>query len=482
MAPGKPDHDCVGGAQPETGAPKAQLTHLASHRINASMTAPRQPRTTGVAPKLANLARVGTLFGARVGGTALSFGHMLLLFAVAEEAVVGQVIGGMAVMFMGALFFSANIEAGAIRYVVRYGSNNEWALVSGFLRLAYTIVIGVSALASLSIVAALATGWLDWGSTADRVLILTVAGMSLVACTRILVEFATAFDAVTFGALPVSLGFPACLLGTLAVYSALGAPIAADWLMGLVVLSYAIAAIWQYLLVRPSYTQAETARPVFHDWREWLGVGAFLAPTIALNANLKQLLIAAAGLGLGAAHLAEFGLALSILGLLLFAMIAVNMANSYAISRALQDGDGYLVNEILGQVAGLKLAALVAGGILTITFGEWVLSLIGDGQEAAYVPMIALLLLPAAEAVFGQAMLILRVTDTNSDVFWSSTFGIVTVVAGTALGGLWGGVLGASLGCGIAFAATRGLQSVLCIRLTGFDPTVAGLVQRALAR
>lgn len=422
------------------------------------------------------------LFGSRVGGTALTFAYTILVALLADQATLGLFMLGLSVMTLGAIVLTGNLEAPAIRYIMHYRVAGAHEEAAGYMRFSVLLTLGMSLAAGLGLALLLLAGVLDWSDMRDRVVVLAVCGMPVVALSRVWMGQAAPLGVVVRGLMPVSLGFPFALCALLAGHAALGGTFRADWLMAVAIVAHAGATALQRGLLRSAIAAARRAPPAMAEWRGWMRDSALLAPHTSLDGLLKQIAITTAGLALPAAGLAEFGIAISVIALLLFAMKAVDLAASPDLSRALAARDGPDTRARLREMARIKALACVAGALLLIVAGHWALTLIGEDYASAYPLVLALVLLPAADALFGHSGLVLNVSGRSGAIFATALAGMAAIVGGVLAGAVWGGPWGAALGCGIGYALHKACQAVTCVMLTGIDTMALPLLRPFLGR
>ncbi|MCR9127553.1 MAG: hypothetical protein NXH82_15725 [Rhodobacteraceae bacterium] len=424
-------------------------------------------------PRGRSALRIAALLGARVGGNALTFLYTLVLLRIATPEAAGMVMGGLSAIMLLAFALTLNVEAAAIRFVVGYVRANEKAAVRGFMRINLGILLALGGLALAAGIGLRALGIAlpdgPWSGVAVAVLI----GAPLAAYSKILTAQAVALDSVLRGTLPTMLGLPVLLSALLPAWAWLGLPLTADRLIWVIVTAFAVTAAVQHLLVRGPRRRASAAAGAdTTEWWAWVRGGLLLSPNTVLNNALKHLIVAAAGLTLAPAGIAQLTLALSVIGLLHFAMKSVDITYSPAISRSLQARDLTAVRGHLRRAALFKLAGTIMGAALLYLFGGRILALFGAGYSSAFVPMLVLVVLPASDALFGPSGLILNVSGGAAVVAWSACAGVAGIVTGTLTGGMIAGAPGAAVGCGLGYLGFKALQWMLVLRRQGIDTSL----------
>lgn len=428
------------------------------------------------------LGKALSLVGARVAGNVLTLGYTLLLARLVPPAEFGWVMTGFAWTMLLSVGLALNVESGAIRYLVRYRDADRPGAVAGFIRFNLWLVLGATALTALVAAAVWATGLLDAGTTGVQVFALALLAAPVVALTRIYGRHATALGQVLRGGLPVMLVRPAVICALLGAFWLAGAEPGVPLLMILLLAAFVATALVQAALLRHTFAFARRAAPDYSDIRPWLGTGFAMAPLLVLRDNLKHVIVAAAGLTLGAAAVGHVALALSVMTLFYFGMKAVDIALSPALSQALQGARPGRVRHLLGSAAKVKLAGLAVAVAMVALGGRAGIGLFGPGYGDALAPLAVLMLIPATEALFGPAQVVLNVTGRQGAVFRVAGISAIVLVAATAAGGWLAGAEGAAAGAGLSYALQQALLRRTAWRETGVDTSAATLWRRPGAR
>jgi O-antigen/teichoic acid export membrane protein len=427
-------------------------------------------------PSLRRVLRlVASLVSGRAAGNLLTLVYTLLLARIAAPADFGLVMTGFAWAMLASIVLALNVESGAIKYLVRYRQTDQLGPTAGFLRFNLAVNLLMTALLALVCAALWAFGLVEATDPAVQVYALALVAAPVVALTRVYGRHATALDQVLRGALPVMFLRPAVIcLGLAAVWLA-GASPGPVALMLLMLAAFAVTALVQAFLLRRTFRFARAARPDYGEARLWLATGAAMAPLLLMRDNLKHVVVAAAGLTLAPTEVGHLALAFSIMSLVLFSVKAVDMALSPQLSQALQAGQMLRTRQVLNTAARLKLLVLVLGSIGAALFGRYGLGLFGPAYAEALPPLLLLLLIPAADTMFGAAQIVLNVTGRQSAVFWSAGISAALLVMAVAAGGWLGGAEGAAIGAGISYLVQQMLLWALCRWTAGVETSLASL-------
>ncbi len=423
------------------------------------------------------LAKVASLVSGRAGGNVLTLAYTMLLARITSPEEFGLVMAGFAWTMLLSIGLALNVESGSIKYLVRYQQTGEHGRVTGFLRLNLLIVLGLTGAAALTGLLAWATGRVDLTDPHLQILAFALLAAPVVALTRVYGRHATALGQVLRGGLPITFVRPAVISALLLGLWAMGQHPEAWLVMLLFLLAFLVTALLQAYLLRDTFRFARRARADFTDAGQWLMTGATMAPLLLMRDNLKHVVIASAGLTLGLADIGYVGLGFSIMSLVYFSVKAVDIALSAQLSGTLQARGSAPVNdarvqETLQNAARLKLVVFLIGIAGALVFGTYGLGLFGPQYAAAFVPMMILMLIPAADAVFGAAQIALNVTGRQGDVFWAAGISSIILVGAVALGGWVGAAPGAAIGAAISYAGQQILLWHLCRKTTGIDTSI----------
>ena len=200
-----------------------------------------------------------------------------------------------------------------------------------------------------------------------------------------------------------------------------------------------------------------------------------MAPLLLMRDNLKHVVVASAGLTAGLADVGYVGLGFSIMSLVYFSVKAVDIALSPQLSQALQSKASDRVMKILRQATTLKMIVLVIGTVSAVLFGVYGLGFFGPKYVAAFEPMLVMMLIPTADAIFGSSQIVLNVTGRQSLIFSSVGISSALLVAAVALGGWYFGATGAAAGAAISYLAQQVMLWHLCRTSTGVETSISCL-------
>lgn len=412
------------------------------------------------------------LIAARVGTNLLALAWTVLLVRLLTPEMSGIAFAGIAVAQIASMFLTLNVEAVSMRVLVPAMRDGRLDEAAGFIRFNRAVL-----LMALPPVALGAWAWQLWqGADVSPLLSLSVVvAMVMAAMARITGRHATALGVMRKGLLPRMLTGPVVLTCGLVLAALSGMTLRAWHVVALYALSEALTVVIQNLLLRASFAPFAGLRGDRSRWREWVGLGLWLAPGALMIEFRKAALIAAAGLALAPGDLSLFAVALSIISIMNFGVSAVDVAFSQRLSRTLTGNEPELRDRFLAVSGAIKVAGFALGSLLVACFGYWALGWFGTLYQAAWPALMMLTLVPGVTILFGPGSVILSTCGLGREDFLANASGavvtVLTVAAGSALGGVTGAALGSVLGC----AVSQALMAQFCQRRLGLNPTLTSL-------
>lgn len=417
--------------------------------------------------------RMLILVGARVGGTLLTLIYTLMLSRVTSQHDFGLATAAMSTTFLLSVLISMNVEMGSIRYLSKYISEKSLEKASGFIHFCRIIVFFTSSiLLAFGVIYYILSGS-DRGQT--LVYIIAFAAAPVIAMSRVSARHAVVMDAVLGGTLPRILVRPLLFIIFIGLSYAFGIYLSAEYIVAMLLMSAIASNIAQYFLIRRHFYEITAHKPDRQDWRLWIRTGIMLSPLLTMNEFMRDVIIAAASLSLAKDQLALLVISISLIGILNFAVTAVDIAFSPKVARALLVPDPRRCRELLMMGASIKCVAVALVGTVVVLFRYPILSLLGENYLAAGSGLVALLMMPAASAVFGPGDMVLTVLGHQKDVLIATLVGLLGMVGLTVVGGALGGFQVAAVGAALAYTAQQFLLFLFCRRRAGVDPSILGV-------
>jgi O-antigen/teichoic acid export membrane protein len=414
----------------------------------------------------------GLLVAGRVAGAAATLLFTIALARSMAPAEVGAVLTAIATAFLSSIFVTLYIESGSIRFLVAAKEAGRPELINGFIFAGrMTLACATPIVAGLFATANMLAGP---EPSADRVLMIVSAAASIPAMgwLRLSGSHGTALGDVLKGSLPRTAVQPLLQLSFYLIYAA-AAKETPGGAMLCVLGSYFSTAILQYALLRRTFTSERRAGRDASAWRDWIAHGLFLSPLTLLQEHLQHAIILAASFVLDEPHIAVLGVSLRFIAFIRFGVLAVNMAISPRISRAIARGDAIERDRQLRSAALVKAIPAAFASLLVILFATDILALFGDEYSHGANALAWLVLIPVGAAVFGPNYMLLNIAGERARIFRISLTGVVILFAATPLGALKAGVVGAAGAAALASLTWELFMYVSARRMIGVDASIA---------
>ena len=392
------------------------------------------------------------LIASRIAGMAAAFLFTLVLARSLSPADVGAVLAVMSGAFLASLFVTLNIESGSIRFVVAAQQQNHDDVARGFLSFGRLIILGASPFVVAGFLAILFL-WDGQAASQHRGLVfLAAASIPIMGWLRFSGSIATAVGVPLQGSAPRTCVQPAAMLAIFSVIvmsSGMGTPTSAG---ASFLIAFIVAALVQFLLLRDRIRFGEGRTRNFSEKRDWLVNGFYLSPLILLQENLQYAAILAASLCLGASDVAIYAIAFRVTAIIRFAVLAVNIAVSSKISRAMASGDHALRDAILKNAAPLRVFPALAATALVILFAGPILTIFGEAYARGATALVWFALIPLSAAMLGPNQMLLNIAGHRRSASAVSLAALIVLVSATAYSGQAFGVAGAAAATAIAYS------------------------------
>ena len=415
----------------------------------------------------AGLVNAVLLMVARVGANVLALIWTVLLVRLVQPELSGAVFHAISVAQIASVALTLNVESASMRFLVPALHEGRADQAASFIRFNRLLVAGLVIPVSVPLLL-----MVDMGAA---MVLSVIVAMVATALARVTGRHATALGAMRQGLLPRLLTGPAVpSLGLGAAWLA-GWPLQPWHVVALFALSEVMAALIQRALLRRVFAFLADHPLRVGDWRQWIGQGLWLTPGLIVNEYRRALLIATAALVLGGADLSRFTVAFSIINVIAFGIIAVDVAFSQPIARAIAAAEGRRRDRLLASSAAIKLAGLVLGAVVIHLLGPLALGWFGPDYADMQPLLWLMLLMPVAAALAGPGSALLTATGHGRSDCVGNVIGAATTVAAICLPGALFGLGGAIWGAVAGMAVTHGLTSLLCFRRLGIDPSVLSI-------
>ncbi|ETX27230.1 hypothetical protein RISW2_15020 [Roseivivax isoporae LMG 25204] len=420
---------------------------------------------------------------ARGGGTAATLVYTVILVRLLTPEEFGAVSSLWSLALLLVPLATLNLAPVAIRTVVAARQAGDDALAAGFV--AFTRRVNLVA-APVAMALFLGIVWLrfpDLLGAATAGIGLTAVAILGMAQVQTGAAIGVALDKAAATQVPRELVRPVMLLAALLVVAAFGLPLSLSGALMLYCATVLVNIALQAHLLREAMAFVTAQPPRIENARSWVATGLFLLPTRMVNDNAKLVMIVAASAVLPLDQVALITVALSVSGLLNFAISSVEISFSAKLSRALHAGDTGRITRFLAVAGGVKVL-LCAGMVAVVALLlDPLLALFGTHYAVADDITLILLGIPLVQALFGKADLVLLVHDLRHRIFWIQLVTLLLLPASAALSLLLPGLDATRLtaaGYVCAFGFGYGALWWTARAATGIDTSAPGALLRFL--
>lgn len=413
------------------------------------------------------------LIVARVGSNVLALAWTLLLVRLLQPEAAGIALQAISAAQIASILMTLNVESGSVRVIVPARQDGRMEQASGFIRFNRKLVlITLPVLATIALLA----WWLGMPMPETPATAAAMAlAMVLVAMARLSARHATALGVMRKGLLPRLLTGPVVLTLGLGLAYFAQIPLLPWHVVLLYALSEGITVLVQNWLLRGDFAFMQETRGNSKGWQEWTRLGLWLMPGLIMNEYRKAILISTAGLVLTGAETSYFAVAFSIVNFINFGVVAVDVAFSPRIAKAMAAGQPMHRDKLLASSGAIKLAGLTLGVTLVLAIGNIALGWFGEEYHAARPALLIMLLIPAISVICGPSSVLLSSRGFGRSDFTGNLFGALScVLAICGLGAMFG-VTGAAVGAVLSHLLSQILMTQLCRRNLSVNPTLANL-------
>lgn len=429
------------------------------------------PPPAGRGEKLGLFRDSALIVLARIGGAVSALGFTMLLSRTMGSEGLGHVSVAISLAMVLALFCTSNIEAGGVRFMVRYIADGDWGKTRAFIRFSTRYVLAMSA---ATLVVVLAYKRLVNGTWPELHILIGIVAAPLLAQMRLGAGFAMGLSRPVIATLPRTFLRPAVFLAAVALWIGVTGTIAPLSAMVLFLVTIALVLLGQTIVVRGLLNRALADDSVsdMSDYRTWLKISLTLGLSVMYVEYSVYVAVLAGSLVLEPSQLALLDVALKIMALLKFGVTAINQVFMPKLSRAMaQDDQAALANWL--AISGLmKLGVVVVALVAAFLIGRPVLGLFGEEFRAAYSLLLLLLLDPVCIAVFGPASNVVSFSKRPYALLPPLAAGLTVLIGGTALFGATWGLWGAGLAYVLARVCWLAWLAGYCIVKLGINPTI----------
>lgn len=354
-------------------------------------------------------------FGVKALSNGILFGAQLLFANYLGVDGFGIYILALAWMNILLLAGRQGFDLATVRFVAAYRSEEAWSKLKGFLQASTAVVLTGSVLVGAGLAAVCFAFRTSIGEEFFRALLVVAGIVPLFALLQIKAAALRGLGYVVLGDLPHAIAHPIFLVAVavfgVTLFGIAPTPSGAV-LAYLVSIALSLIVVWVMLRLKfPS--QLSPASPQFR-WREWV----LTAPAMTLIAGFGIVLNQIGTILLGAlatpADAGIFGAATRVawtLQLVVFALVSA-LAPMAARLHASQDMQG--LQRAIGTTGRMVFVLCLAGMLVLLLIGEWILGWFGDEFRVGYGVMAILLIGQLAWAANAPAGVILNMTGRHN--------------------------------------------------------------------
>lgn len=348
-------------------------------------------------------------FGLRTMSTAMLFAAQLLFANYLGAEGFGIYVLALAWMNILLLVGRQGFDIATVRFVASYSAGQDWPHLKGFLRSSTTAVFGGSLLAALSLAAFCELAKDRLQPDLYTSLMVVAAIIPLFALLQIKAATLRGLGHVVLGEVPHAIVHPVALIAIPVVgISILGMTATPGGLVGSYLASIALSLLVVWAVMRSKLPRAVSAATASFRWREWM----LTAPAMTLIAGfgiiLNQIGVIMLGFLAAPEEAGIFGASSrvsSTLQLIVFALISA-LAPMAARLHSANNMAG--LQRAIGTTSRLVFVICLAGAVVLLLSGQWILGWFGAEFRSGYVVMAILLIGQLAWAANAPAGVILN--------------------------------------------------------------------------
>ncbi len=444
------------------------------------MPAPLPRWITRVLAKRSLMETIGNataLVVARFGGAVANFVFTLLLAQQLAPSQVGFVMTAMSLAILVSLFTTLNMENGAVRHLLQPLEKGNRAEASGFVHFGRKVLFWTSPFVIVFfLVFMLASQSLKNELTRSEIwgVVFAAAAIPVLSMLRLGSSWGHALSKIIKSMLSWAFFRPAflCLLtGSLVVF---GITLSVDRILLASFLACGGAFVIQFFLLRNAFVFAREVKPDTTRSKEWMRTGLYLSVTILLIDYFQNVVVVTSALGLTDDDVARLAIALRFTGFLRMGLMAVNMAVSPRISKAISAEQHADAHGLLSQSTHLKFWPTIVVTALVWWLAPWLISLFGAEYATAVWPLRLFALLPLFAAFFGPSIMILNITGRQQQIFRVSAVSLALLIIAVPVAGIAFGLHGATAAAVVTVFFWEWALYDRTRRETGIDASILG--------
>lgn len=421
----------------------------------------------------------GLLLAARLAGLLCGVVLMLLLARTIDPDSLGEVTKGFALAMLLAVGSTLNIEAGNLRFLTGYLTEEGYQKAAGFVSAGRRLAMGSGLILMFCAL-------LIWGvsvylnaSLVPDYLILSLVAAPIVGWLRVNASYSLAVGHILSAAMPRTFLRPLFLLALIGFATSIGVSLDAGEIMIMFLVTLAAVAILQTALTRRALGASLAGRdPDYGRLREWLAVGLHMLVPILMIEFSSEVIVLIASASLSNEEVAVLGIVLRIVACIMFGISAVNQAISPRLSGALKLGNRSEIDKLLWLSGHTKFWPAVVCLLLLSTWGADILGVFGPAYKSGSEALLILAVIPVILALFGPTTMTMPVLDLqqySAPVFLSALLGLLVLIP---VMGTFYGVSGVAAAVTIVWFAWNAASFLVVRACRGYDLSLVGAVIR----
>ncbi len=355
----------------------------------------------------------GAIISARVLGMILALVWMILVTRNTDVIEVGQLIYGIALSNLLAMFVSLNLGSVAIKYIPSYLKDNKYSEIKGFIRTGNNLVIISAILIAIVVFSTYGIQLFKDKVLIPEYILLSLLSVPILGWIQLQSNFIRGYDKVFLSVLPTFFLQPLLMLIIVWIGISIGSLNKATDLLLVYLVSLIAIFIVQEISFRPTLKQKQNTKADFSIKKTWLVQSMQLIVPLIFIQNAPQTIIVLSAGTLSEDQIAIIGVALRIMSLFLFTVAAINMAASPRLSREVHSLDMQAAKHTLAISGYIKILIAVIGALAIFMFSEYILAFFGTEYTAGKSALLILAFVPIVTAIFGPVVLFVTLLNLH---------------------------------------------------------------------
>ncbi|MGI9341393.1 MAG: lipopolysaccharide biosynthesis protein [Gammaproteobacteria bacterium] len=412
------------------------------------------------------------IFSIRIVGAAATFVAQLLLARWMGASELGVYVLAFSWCILLATLSTCGFRLAAMRFVGEGLSSKGAGYVRGFVTRSRQFVLVVSsvvaALGCLAIVALRP----ESVASSQGVFIVALLAVPVFALLNVYAGYAHAMSRFTLGFLPTNVLRPLLFLAGIASFWFLGGALDADTAIRLQFLALlAVAIVTAFVGERRVRIVTANASPIF-ETRLWIRTSLPLLVAALYTGYFPEMMVIMVGAFVPSDTLAVFHVCFRVAMLISFGLYAVDSIAAPRITELLTSGDREALQQFVNRTTRLKFWGAVAGLLVLIPAGRWMLGLFGDEFVSGYPVLLVLVGAQLVQAAGGTVIRLLSMSGHQDRCLL--VFAVATVLAFVLVAALVPafGLIGAAVAVLINTMISVIWMRALVIRYLSIRPTI----------